>query len=792
MARGDIEAFERVAERLRESEERFRGTFEQAAVGIAHVAPDGRWLRVNRRLCDIVGYTERELRARTFQDITHPDDLDKDLGYVRDMLDGKIQTYAMEKRYYRKDGSVVWIDLTVSLVREPSGRPKYFISVVQDIDARKRAESALQESEARFRLIAETIGEVFWMADVEIRRMFYISPGYERIWGRTRESLYQAPRSFLDALHPEDRERIITDLEAKGEGQPFDHEYRIIQPDGSIRWIWDRGFPVREETGPVTRYVGVAQDITERRLMYDQLRESEERFSNAFEHAPIGMALVALDGRTLRVNQALCQMLGYRREELLAMRPWDVSDPENMLARIEQLQRMVAGETDSWQLENRYRHKLGHEVWGLSNTSIVRGEDGTPLYVISQVQDITERRRAEQMQRRHERATATINDILRVINTHLDVKLAFPEVCAGLRELAGCAAVSLNVFDEGREWLRFVAADAPWAPGVSQDVRLGAAEFPAVTDVLAGRPHVVRDLATELHYPLVRIIYEIGFRSVVSLPLCAGSDVVGFLNLFWREVDGCRAGEMGLLTQVTNAVAFAVEKSRLFEQVSAGRERLEALSRRLMEVQETEHQHLARELHDEIGQTVTGMRFLLDSINLQSAPRARAQLEQVQQLVDALLKQIRNLSLNLRPSMLDDFGLMPALVWLFGRYTAQTNVRVEFNQHGLERRFDPEIETAGYRIVQEALTNVARHARVDHVWVRGWVEDSSLLLEVADEGTGFDLDAVEAATGLIGMRERASRLMGRLIVESQPGAGTRVRVQMPLRTEPAATMGGSG
>jgi PAS domain S-box-containing protein len=658
----DIAARKRAAEMLRESEERFRGTFDQAAVGIAHVAPDGRWLRVNRRLCDIVGYSEQELRARTFQDITHPDDLDKDLGHVRDMLDGKIQTYSMEKRYLRKDGSVVWVDLTVSLVREPSGRPKYFISVVQDIEVRKRAESAL--------------------------------------------------------------------------------------------------------------------------------RESEERFSNAFEHAPIAMAVVALDGRTLRVNHAMCQMFGYGREEMLAMRPWDVTNPEDMLTTVEQLQRMVLGETDSWLLENRYRHKLGHEVWGLSNTSIVRGEDGTPLYVISQVQNITERRHAEQMQRRHERATATVNNILRAINTHLDAKVAFPEVCAGLRELAGCAAASVNLFDERREWLRFVAADAPWALGVSQDVRLGAAEFPAVTDVLAGRPHVVRDLATELQFPIVRTIYAIGFRSVISVPLCVGNDVGGFLTLFWRDVDGCNAAEMGLLTQVANAVAIAVEKSRLFEQVRAGHERLAALSRRLIEVQETERRHLARELHDEIGQTVTGMRFLLDTINGLSAPMARARLEQVQELVNDLVTQIRDLSLNLRPSMLDDFGLMPALVWLFGRYTAQTNVRVDFNQHGLERRFDPDIETVGYRVVQEALTNVARHARVDHVGVRGWVEDSSLFLEVVDDGTGFDPDAVEATTvsmGLAGMRERALQLAGLLTVESKPGAGTHVRLQMPVSTEAAAT-----
>jgi PAS domain S-box-containing protein len=781
----EIEARKRAEEMLRESEQRFRGTFEQAAVGIAHVALDGRWLRVNRRLCDIVGYTELELRGRTFQDITHPDDLDKDLGYVRDMLDGKIQTYSMEKRYFRKDGSVVWIDLTVSIVREPSGRPKYFISVVQDIDARKQAQTALRESEERFRLIAETIDEVFWISDVELRQMFYISPGYELVWGRTRDSLYQAPRSFLDAIHPEDRARTIADLDAQKKGQPFDHAYRIIRPDGSIRWIWDRGFPVHNETGPVTRYVGVAQDITEQRRMYEQLRESEERFSNAFEYAPIGMTLVSLDGRNLRVNRAICQMLGYTREELLQLRPWDTSHPDDMLTKIEHLKRMVLGETDSWHLEVRYQHKLGHEVWGLSNTSIVRTEDGTPLYVISQVLDITEQRQAEQMRQRHQREAATVNDILRALNKHLDVQVAFPAVCAGLRELAGCAAVSLNLFDEPRECVTFVAADAPWAHGVGQDICLDAAEVPAVTDVLAGRPHVVRDLATELQFPLVRFVYEIGLRSVISLPLGAGNEVGGFLNLFWREVDGCQAGEMGLLTQVANAVAIAVEKSRLFEQVRASHERLEALSRRLIEVQETERRHVAHELHDEIGQTVTGMRLLLDTIDWSSAPLARARVEQVQQLVNGLLTQIRNLSLNLRPSMLDDLGLVPALVWLFGRYTAQTNVRVDFSQHGLERRFDPDIETVGYRVVQEALTNVARHAQVDHVGVRGWVEDSSLFLEVVDDGTGFDPDAVGSTTlsmGLTGMRERALRLAGRLSVESKPGAGTHVRLQMPVRT----------
>ncbi|MBG1265743.1 PAS domain S-box protein [Nostoc sp. WHI] len=142
----EISERQRIEEALRESEQRFRAAFHQAAVGIAHVAIDGRWLLVNQKLCDLVGYTLEELQLLTFQDITHPDDLKADLKYVDQILADDIQTYSMEKRYFRKDNSIIWINLTVSLMREPSGEPKYFIAVVEDISDRKRSEEQIQAS----------------------------------------------------------------------------------------------------------------------------------------------------------------------------------------------------------------------------------------------------------------------------------------------------------------------------------------------------------------------------------------------------------------------------------------------------------------------------------------------------------------------------------------------------------------------------------------------------------------------------------------------------------------------
>ncbi|OUL36219.1 hypothetical protein BV372_08410 [Nostoc sp. T09] len=142
----EITERQRIEEALRESEQRFRAAFDQAAVGIAHVGIDGRWLLVNQRLCDIVGYTSQELQLRTFKDITYPDDMKASLKYVDQILAGDIPTFSLEKRYLRKDSSIVWINVTVSLVHEPSGIPKYFIAVIEDISDRKQSEEQIQAS----------------------------------------------------------------------------------------------------------------------------------------------------------------------------------------------------------------------------------------------------------------------------------------------------------------------------------------------------------------------------------------------------------------------------------------------------------------------------------------------------------------------------------------------------------------------------------------------------------------------------------------------------------------------
>lgn len=204
------------------------------------------------------------------------------------------------------------------------------------------------------------------------------------------------------------------------------------------------------------------------------------------------------------------------------------------------------------------------------------------------------------------------------------------------------------------------------------------------------------------------------------------------------------------------------------------------LSRRLVEAQEQERRQVARELHDQIGQNLTALKILLGT------PMGPAALEEARGLIDELVRRVREISLDLRPSMLDDLGLLPALLWLLERYESQTGVRVTFKHMGLDRSFPPDLATAAYRIVQESLTNVARHARTDRALVTVMADGERLTVHIRDEGVGFDSEsagASEASCGLIGMRERAKALGGELVVSSTPGRGTDVVARIPLASE---------
>lgn len=279
----DITSEKLAEEQILQSEQRFRITFENAAVGIAHVDLNGTWLMVNDRLCEIVGYSREELLTATFQDITYPDDLEADLHLMYQLLDGKIDTYSMEKRYIRKEGSIVWINLTVALARNSEGKPDYFISIVQDISDRKKAEAALKQSEEQFRMLANSIQNLAWMADSEGWIFWYNHRWYEYT-GTTLEEMQGW--GWQKVHHPDHVHRVLAFVEnAWIKGEPFELTFPLRRHDGEYRWFLARAYPVKNTEGKVERWIGTNTDIDEQKAAEETLEKLIALRTNELERS---------------------------------------------------------------------------------------------------------------------------------------------------------------------------------------------------------------------------------------------------------------------------------------------------------------------------------------------------------------------------------------------------------------------------------------------------------------------------------------------------------------------------
>ena len=280
----DITEHKLAEEALRESEERFRATFEQAAVGVSHVALDGSWIRVNQRLCDIVGYPRGELLSLTFQDITHPHDLDRDVGHLHRMLEGETDTYSTEKRYIRKDGSLIWINLTTSLLRDPSGEPKYFISVSEDTTERKRVEEELKISEERFRNIIEQSPLSIQILSPDGRTL-RVNRAWEKLWGVTSDELNAVGYNLLEDQQLVER-GIMPYIKRGFSGEPTLIPPIMYDPDetspgatayeDSRRWVRAFIYPVKDEAGNIREVTLIHEDITERKHAEEEIRQLNE------------------------------------------------------------------------------------------------------------------------------------------------------------------------------------------------------------------------------------------------------------------------------------------------------------------------------------------------------------------------------------------------------------------------------------------------------------------------------------------------------------------------------------
>jgi PAS domain S-box-containing protein len=422
-----------------EAEEALRATFQHAALGMIHLAPDGRFIRINDRFCEMLGYGRGELLQRTLAQITHPNDVEASRALLRRCLAGEIETFGMEKRYLKKSGTPLWAHLTVSLARNPQGRPHYLIGVVQDITSRRQADEALRESERRLSLALEAGNLGLWELDLK-NGTLEASERCKAHYGRSPEDEI-TPEIVMRSVHPEDRGRraraLAQAIDARGE---YHCEYRILWPDGSIHWLNARGHVVCGEDGAPRRMVGVLFDTTaekrvaaELRRLNDTLeervrertqqlrseveereraqqaeRDSEARYAAVFQHTTAGIILlnVAEDGRFVyeAVNPRHERLTGMPAGYFVGRTSYDLFPPalaDRLIARYRRCLESGAPLT----YEDDFPYPAGHR--SLQATVVpVRDADGAIKKLLVSTHDLTERKQAEEAMRQAQKMEA--------------------------------------------------------------------------------------------------------------------------------------------------------------------------------------------------------------------------------------------------------------------------------------------------------------------------------------------------------------------------------------------------
>lgn len=431
IAAEDITARKLAEADLRRSEQRFRGTFENAAVGMAHVALDGTWLRVNSKLCEIVGYSRDELLHRSFADITHPDDLQNDWHNARRAINGEIDSYSSEKRYIHKDGSIRWISLSVSLARTPEGDPDYFISVMRDIGERKKALKLLADSERRFRAMTEKAAEdvILMAADGTV---VYESPNAESLLGYPHGAI--TGTNGLDLAHPDDRpqaEEILREL-VREPGASRQGELRMLARDGTENWVHFYATNLLDDPA-VGAVVLNLHNITQRKRAEEERRAAEKRLAAVVAHLTEGLIMSDSGGRLTHWNPAALEMFGYRDDSECLRQSGGFANTFEMRTLEDDrplspadwpIARILRGETLREHLLRVRRKDQGWEKIISFSGTLVRNIDGADLPFISTT-DVTDAKRAEAAVRAGEERFRTLVSVITDISWTTDAEGRF-------------------------------------------------------------------------------------------------------------------------------------------------------------------------------------------------------------------------------------------------------------------------------------------------------------------------------------------------------------------------------
>ena len=736
----DITQRKKAEEALREGEEKFRSFVENANDIVYTLSLDGRFTYVSPNAADLLGYPPEVVVGQSLAPFIHPDDLAACRAFVREVISTGERRGGIEYRVKHTNGTWQWHTTNAAPIKNEQGTVLAFLGISRDITDRKRVEEA-------YRKLVEH--SPYGIALVQDSRIVHTNPAFAAMTGYSvAELLDMLPEAAQGLKHPSDRDRVLGYYRSRLSGRPApaQYEYRLVRKDGAIRWV-DVSVDVVEYQGRPAVQVFYA-DITERKEAQDALCASEGLYRTTIDAISDAVHVVDRDLRICLFNASFktwCEQLGLSADvvgrELLDVFPFLDDKVREEYRRVFDTGRPVAtGETAG----------INGETFITEITKTPIFEGGEVARVLTVVRDVTERRRAEAAIR--EKAFLLDASSAIIGTCDLNGRMTYANT-AFLDQLG------VNSLDEvlGRHFTEF------W---MVQD------QFEEIMETLLGASGPGRWVGE----PELRRNDGTAFDAHV-----AAATVL--------DPSGKPTALMSTSIDIT-------ERKQAEDRLRRSRERLRVLTRRIEDVQEAERRRLAHDLHDHVGQVLSTLGL---SLSLTREKARKETPEVIQKHLDASLRQgeemggaIRSVMSDLRPSVLDDYGVLAALQWCAERFAGHNGIEVHVDGSKQAPRLSPRVETGLFRIAQEALNNVAKHAQADNVAITLQQTEALLRLTIADDGCGFDTAAAagrseKAGWGLMTMRERAAAIGGTLRIESAPDEGTRVIAE--IGTPPLACRG---
>jgi PAS domain S-box-containing protein len=714
---------------LEASEYKYRMLAENASDVIWTMDMDQRYTYISPSVMEMRGFTPKEASELSFEDVLTPESLEilrKSLAREQELEKqgrlGPSNISSHELEMYRKDGSTLWTEIRVRTLRDPDGSPTGLLGVTRDISERKNAEESLALEKTFSDEIINSLPGVFYLHDEEGRLVRW-NRKYEEISGYSAEELYN--KHSLDLFDGEDKAVIESALESLWtEGEFVAEAFVTIKGGEKIPFHFSSRVI---NLGDKPYFLGVALDISERKQAEKVLRATQYSIDTS------GTAILWVRPDTTSIiyaNNAACRHLGYTRDQLLTMTVPDI-DPNWTMEYHQTGGQEVLSSENPVMFESRHIRRDGTIVPVEISLSHLEFE-GEKYYFVF-VTDITVRKEAEKALRATQHSIHTSEIVLLWITP--DARLAYVNDAACrffgyTRE----KLLTMGVPDIDPDWSKEYWISEGWERVKSA----GKSTFESRNWDMDGR----------------------------IVPVEVSTSYFEF------------EGEEYIFAFITDIT----ERKEAEEDLIKSRRTLQELTNHLQSIREKERSYVAREIHDELGQSLTAIKF--DVSALRGRLKERADTEKINSLletIDETMRVARRLSTEMRPSILDDFGLSESVQWLAADFSERSSIECDVTIDPPEIRADSERSTAVFRVMQEALTNVYRHSEAKRAVVGLSESEGFLHLEVMDDGKGISTGEIEGqrSFGIIGMKERARALGGRLDLIGSPGKGTSVRLTIP-------------